>query len=108
MAYHAFDYFSNIEESEENKNAKEAMMKNILECTENATEKQYHTLFQFIKSPEDELAKYIPNTIINSFLDYLYASQRDDGGWNDEHGLEYWQPYVTIQILCALKNFGRI
>lgn len=108
MAYHAFDYYSNVEESKETKKAKKAMMKNILECAENAKEKQYHTLFQFIKSPEDELSKFIPNTIIDKFLDYLYTSQRDDGGWNDEHGLIYWQPYVTIQILCALKNFGRI
>jgi hypothetical protein len=108
MAYHAFDYYSSIEESEKYYNAKQAMMRNILECAENATEKQYHTLFQFMKSRTDELYKYIPNNITDSFLDYLSMSQRDDGGWEDEHGLIYWQPYVTIQILCALKNFGII
>ncbi len=108
MAYHAFDYYSSFEDSDEYAIEKNAMMRNIKECAENATEKQYHTLFQFIKSPMDELAKFLPGTMLDSFLDYLYKSQRDDGGWNDEHGLEYWQPYVTIQILCALKNFGRI
>ncbi|MHB1394286.1 MAG: hypothetical protein ACYCYE_14685 [Clostridia bacterium] len=108
MAYHAFDYYSNIGESEETIGAESAMAANIIECVESAKESQYHTLFHFIKSPDDKLAKLIPNSYVGKFLDYLQAAQREDGGWNDEHGLEYWQPYITIEILCALRNFGRI
>lgn len=108
MAYHAFDYYSNIGESEETTGAESAMAANIIKCIERAEENQYHTLFHFIKSPEDKLAKLIPAPYIDKFLDYLQGAQREDGGWNDEHGLVYWQPYITIEILCALRNFGRI
>ena len=108
MAYHAFDYYTNIGENEVTIGAESAVAKNIIQCVENAKESQYHTLFHFIKSPDDKLAKVIPNSYIDKFLDHLQAAQREDGGWNDEHGLEYWQPYITIEILCALRNFGRI
>jgi hypothetical protein len=106
MAYHAFDYYSNIEE--EIKGAYTATVKNIVECAQVATPNQYHTLFHFIKSPEDKLAKKMPIGLIDRFLDYMEAGQREDGGWEDEHDLKYWQPYITIEIMCALRNFRRI
>lgn len=108
MCYHANDYYFNISSHEFNKKCKEATIKNIIECAEKTTENQYHTLFHFVKSRDSELANAIPDGIIDKFIDYLHRSQREDGGWDDEHGLKYWQPYTTIQILCALRNFNKI
>ncbi|WP_391573805.1 prenyltransferase/squalene oxidase repeat-containing protein [Cohnella sp.] len=108
MAYHAHDYFLNLEDTPENRPFIEATIDNIIECAKNATEKNYFTLFQFANSPDTKIAKAMPKALINKFLDYLESSQREDGGWNDEHGLKHWQPYNTTFILSVLKNYGRL
>jgi len=108
MAYHAFDYYMNIEESLTSKPYKEATIQNIIECAGKAEQKKYFTFFQFANSPETEIAKAVPQDLLKKFLDYLESAQREDGGWDDEHSLKHWQPYMTTFIVFVLKNYGRL
>ncbi len=108
MAYHAFDYFCNAPETPFNRECKQATLQNIIQCVKTANEKQYFTLFHYITDPAAELVQALPGGMVERFLDYLEGAQREDGGWDDEHGLKYWQPYNTILILKALRNFGRV
>jgi hypothetical protein len=108
MAYHAHDYYLNLDDSPENIPYKETTVNNIINCAKNAAEKNYFTLFQFAGSPNTDVARALPQELINKFLDHLESSQREDGGWNDEHGLKHWQPYFTIVILRVLRNYGRL
>jgi hypothetical protein len=64
--------------------------------------------FQFANGPDSIVARNAPTGLVDHILDYLEGSQRDDGGWDDEHGLLYWQPYFSTIILLALKRFRRI
>ncbi|KMJ58315.1 hypothetical protein AB685_10425 [Bacillus sp. LL01] len=108
MNYHAVDYYTNVEQTEENLALKEAAIKQVIKCAEAVPEKQYFTFFQFAPMPDSAVAKATPKPLMEKFLNYLEASQREDGGWDDEHGLSYWQPYFTIVILNALRNYGRL
>jgi hypothetical protein len=108
MAYHAHDYYLNLEDTPDNKPYKEATISNIMDCAKDSVEKNYFTLFHYASSPNTEVAKAMPQALIKKFLDYLEISQREDGGWDDEHGLKHWQPYFTIFILNVLKNYGRL
>lgn len=108
MAYHAFDYYMNLEESLTSKPLKEATIHNIIGCAGKAEQKKYFTFFQFANSPETEIAQAVPQDLLKKFLDYLESSQREDGGWDDEHGLKHWQPYMTTFIVLVLKNYGRL
>lgn len=76
MAYHAHDYYLNLEDTPENRPFIEATIDNILKCAQNATD--------------------------------LETSQREDGGWSDEHDLKHWQAYHTIFTLSVLRNYGRL
>jgi hypothetical protein len=64
--------------------------------------------FQFAAGPESPVARDAPHGLVDRLLDHLGSSQREDGGWDDEHGLVYWQPYFSTVILLALKRFGRV
>jgi hypothetical protein len=108
MAYHAHDYFMNIPETPETKPLKEATIENIIKCAEQTELKKMFPLFHFAPAPDTELAKALPDELIEKVLDYLASSQREDGGWEDEHGLKYWQSYFTITVLQTLKNYGRL
>jgi hypothetical protein len=48
----------------------------------------------------------MPKDLLNELLNVLETSQREDGGWNDEHGLKHWQAYHTIFTLSVLRNYG--
>jgi hypothetical protein len=108
MNYHAYDYFFNTEDTKGTETLLEATINQIIACTENAPTKQYSTFFQFSPSPQAVLAKRIGEERLEKMLTYLENSQREDGGWDDEHGLTYWQPYLTVRILYILKQFGRL
>jgi hypothetical protein len=108
MAYHGHDYFFNIDDFPDLDAHRQATMENIIACAQNASEKQYYTLFQFATTPDSPVARAMPPQVIERFLDTLYASQRDDGGWDDENGLSQWRPYVTIITLLALRRYERI
>lgn len=107
-AYHAYDYYLNLGDTPENRPYIEATIENIIECASKATKKNYFTLFQFASTPDTEVAKAMPEQLLNKFLNHLESSQREDGGFDDEHGLKHWQPYFSTFILLVLKNYGRL
>ena len=112
MAYHAYDYFMNVRTFPNLEEHRQAVLKNIRACAEEQARKneskKYYTLFSFAPSPASEVAQAIPMNLIEQYLDHIEASQREDGGWDDEHDLPYWQPYASIMSLLALKNFNRL
>ncbi len=111
MAYHAHDYFMNIEDFPDLNTYRQAVVDNIIQCAaaniENQDFLKARAIFRFAAAPSTELAKAVPSSILEQLLDHLEASQRDDGGWDDEHGLFYWQPYHSTKALLTLKNFNR-
>ncbi|GIK66964.1 MAG: hypothetical protein BroJett018_47580 [Chloroflexota bacterium] len=108
MAYHAHDYFMNVTDFPNLTELRQATIENIITCAEAAPEKQYFVLFQFAPTPDAPIASHLPEALVKRNLDYLMEAQRDDGGWDDEHGLRHWQPYMSMVALCALKNWGRL
>ena len=112
MAYYSFDYFMNIEDFDDVEKYREATALNINACAL-AHEKEgefnkLFPLFQFVDGPNSRIIKHLDAGLVDRVLDYLENSQREDGGWEDEHGLKHWQPYLSTVILLALKRFGRV
>jgi hypothetical protein len=107
MAYHAFDYFMNVADFPAIDDLRAATIRNIATCAEKMPEQQFYVLAQFAPTPESPVAQAIP-ALTRRTLDFLRESQQDDGGWNDEHGLPQWRPYVTILALRALTRHGRL
>jgi hypothetical protein len=112
MAYHAFDYFFNENNFPELKKYQEVTLDNIYQTAlaheEKGETQKLFPFFQFATGPESIVAKKAPEGLIDRILDHLEGAQREDGGWDDEHNLDYWQPYFSTVILLALKRFGRI
>jgi hypothetical protein len=108
MCYRPLDYFMNIETLPDLEIHRQAAIETMISLAENAPETQYSVLFQFASSPDARIAQGIPQTLIQRNLDYLEASQQDHGGWNDEHNLDQWKPYVTIHVLRTLQQYGRL
>jgi len=112
MAYHAYDYFFNVDDFPQLEKYQEAIGENIYACAlGHEAEGEMNKLFpffQFASGPESTVAKNAPAGLIDRILDHLGSSQREDGGWDDEHGLVYWQPYFSTVVLLALKRFGRV
>jgi hypothetical protein len=106
MAYHAYDYFMNTADVPDIEAHRAATIENIIACAAKAPEKQYYTLFRFAPTPDSPVARALAPDLLQRFVDYLTATQQDDGGWNDEHGLAQWRPYVTVTNLLALRHFG--
>jgi len=112
MAYHPFDYFMNEDDFPKIYNFREATLENIYQTTLNHEARgEIHKLFpffQFASGPDSVVAQNAPEGLVDRILDHLESAQREDGGWDDEHGLDYWQPYFSTIILLALKRFGRL
>lgn len=112
MAYHSFDYFLNEDQFPAIEIFREATLENIFRSALDHEKKgeihKLFPLFQFADGPESLVAREAPAGLIERALDHLQESQREDGGWDDEHGLAYWQPYFSTIILLALKRFGRV
>lgn len=106
MAYHAYDYYMNVDDFPDVEQYRAATVENIRTCAKNAPEKQWPVLLNFAP-PNGRVASAMP-TLVTRSLDYLMASQRDDGGWSDEHDLIHWQPMTTITALHQLQRHGRI
>lgn len=107
MAYHAFDYFMNVDDFPDVESYRNATIENIRECATNAPEIQYPALLAFAVTPASPVTQAMPELVDRS-LDYLLETQEDDGRWRDEHNLEYWQPLTTIGALRALQRHGRL
>ena len=115
MAYHPFDYYMNVSEFPgpiDLSQYREATLENIYACAlaheKSGEMHKLFTFFQFAHGPDSVVAQNAPAGLVDRILDYLQATQRDDGGWDDEHGLAYWQPYFSTVVLLALKRFGRL
>jgi hypothetical protein len=112
MAYHAFDYFFNEDQFLGLEEYRDAVLKNIYKTTlaheEQGELNKLFPFFHFASGPDSAVALHAPDGLVNRILDHLENSQREDGGWDDEHGLPYWQPYYSTVILLALKRFGRV
>jgi hypothetical protein len=108
MCYHAHDYFVNVGDFPDVDQYRRATLETIIRLAEAAPPHQYFVLFQFAQTPEAAEMKGIPRSLVNRNLDFLESAQREDGGWDDEHGLVQWQSFVTILTLLALWRFGRL
>lgn len=112
MAYHAFDYYFNVKDFPDLEKYQAATLENIYTCTlgheEQGEMNKLFPFFQFAGDLESPVVKEAPEGMVDQILDHLESSQREDGGWDDEHGLAYWQPYISTVILLALKRFGRL
>ena len=112
MAYHSHDYFLNEDNFPDLEVFRKATLENIYQTAlaheEQGENNKLFPFFQFAAGPESVVAQNAPEGLIDRLLDQLESSQREDGGWDDEHGLPYWQPYFSTVILLALKRFGRI
>ena len=112
MAYHPFDYYMHVDDFPDVDAYRAATMENIYACALAHERKgELHKLFaifQFAPGPDSPVAQHAPTGLIDRVLDHLQATQREDGGWDDEHGLAYWQPYFSTVVLLALQRFGRL
>lgn len=112
MAYHAFDYFMNEDDFPDIAKYRVATLENIYQTTlaheERGEMNKLFPFFQLADGPDSVVVQNAPNGLVDRILDHLENAQREDGGWDDEHGLAYWQPYFSTVILLALKRFGRI
>jgi hypothetical protein len=112
MGYHAFDYFFNEDDFPDIEKFRSATLENIyrtaLDHEKNGERNKLFPFFQFASGPDSVVARKAPAGLVDRILDYLEKNQRDDGGWDDEHGLPNWQPYFSTLVLLALKRFGRV
>jgi len=63
--------------------------------------------FEYIRSPRTFAGENIPAEIISNRLDLLLAEQADDGGWPSPYGA-HWRPWITVNNLLVLREFGRL
>lgn len=112
MCYRPFDFYFNIPAFDDIEDYQEAVLANMNACLklhiEKGEMKKLFPLFQFIHSPNSPLLEAIDQSLVEQTLDYYASTQREDGGWDDEHGLKYWQPYFSTLVLLGLKRFNRI
>ena len=112
MAYHPHDYFLNEDSFPDLEEYQSAALENIYNCAlgheERGEMNKLFPFFQFAARPESRVVREAPSGLVDRILDHLESSQREDGGWEDEHGLPYWQPYFSTIILLALKRFNRL
>lgn len=107
MAYHAFDFFFAVDELPDLQRFREATIDNILACAKAAPENQYDSLFVFAPTPDSLIAGALPAGLTDRFLDVLSNAQQAEGHWLDQHNLPQWYPMTTINVLLALKRYGR-
>ena len=105
MAYHAYDYFTNVTGFPDLEAHRAATIENIERTTQSHRNKgefnKLFPLFQFAPTPSTPVAKNTHDDLISFVLDHLESTQRDDGAWDDEHGLAHWQPYFSTIVLLA-------
>ena len=112
MAYHPFDYYFNEDDFPSLDDLRSATLENIyttaLAHEQQGESNKLFSFFHYANDPDSPVARNAPAGLVNRILDHLEQSQREDGGWDDEHDLAYWQPYFSTIILLALKRFRRI
>ncbi len=63
--------------------------------------------FQYVRSPETQVARMLPAALIEERLDRLAAEQMEDGGWPSPYA-DHWRGPITMQNLLFLRAFGRL
>lgn len=107
MAYHAVDFFFAIDDFPRLDEYRRATVDNVIACAKKAPESQYDSLFAFAPEPDAPIAKALPAGLVTRFLDHLESAQGEDGSWVDQHNLPQWYPMTTINVLLALRRWGR-
>ena len=107
MAYHAFDFFFVVDDLPKLADFQQATVDNIVACAIAAPENQYDSLFAFAPAPDSMIARALPDGLLDRCLDSLADAQQDEGHWLDQHNLPQWYPMTTINVLLALKRYGR-
>lgn len=108
MAYHAFDFFFAIDDFPDLARYRESTVDNIVACALKAPESQFDSIFSFAPSPDSLIANALPDGFLSRCLDALAASQQEEGHWLDQHKLPQWYPMTTINVLLALRRYGRL
>ena len=107
MAYHAVDFFFAIDDFPNLDALREATIENVVRCAESVPEDQYHSVFSFAPKPDSPIAKALPTGLLDKCLGSLENAQQEDGCWLDQHNLPQWYPATTINVLLALRRYGR-
>ncbi len=107
MAYHVVDFFFAVDDFPDLQRYRAATIDNVLACAQAAPAKQYDSLFVFAPQPDSIIAKALPGDLLERYLDALESAQTDDGAWIDQHNLRQWWPMTTINVLLALRRYGR-
>ncbi len=108
MAYHAADFFFAVDDLPGLDRLRQATIDNVVACALAAPENQAHSLFAFAATPDSLFAQALPEGFIDRCLDLLLTSQQEQGHWRDQHDLPQWFPMTTINVLLALRRFGRL
>ena len=108
MAYHAHDFFFAIDDLPGLRRFRQATIDNIVACALAAPESQFDSVFTFAPTPDSLIASALPASFIDRCLDVLENGQQEDGHWVDQHNLPQWYPMTTINVLLALRRYGRI
>jgi hypothetical protein len=104
-AYHAYDYFTHVEDFPSVDIYRKAIIDNIIALAEAAPPEQYYQFFLFAPSPDSLLARATPPKLLKRMLNTLQSTQQDDGAWHDQHNLPHWYSWTTLVVLNALKNY---
>ena len=107
MAYHAFDFFFAVDELPDLEQFRQATIDNIVACAEAAPPSQYDSLFVFAPNRDSMIARALPGGLLDRFLDHLSNAQQEEGHWRDQHNLPQWYSMTTINVLLALRRYGR-
>lgn len=108
MAYHAFDFFFAVDDFPNLPRFRQATIDNVVACAVAAPENQFDSVFTFAPTPKSPIAKELPAGFIDRCLDRLSESQQKEGHWVDQHNLPQWFPITTINVLLALRRYGRV
>ena len=108
MAYHAFDFFFAVDDLPGLPRFRQATIDNIVTCALAAPDKQLDTVFAFAPRPDSAIAQALPADFIERCLNVLENSQQEEGHWLDQHDLPQWYPMTTINVLLALRRYGRL
>ncbi len=107
-AYHAVNYFFNIDQYPDLAKYQDATVDNIRTLLEARPDKGSEALFQLAPFPDSLIMLALPDELIQRELDRLLDTYLDNGGWHDEHNLPHWYVGATIANLTTLQRHERI
>jgi hypothetical protein len=106
MAYHAYDYYTHVEDFPNVEVYRRAAVDNVIALAEAAPPAQVYQYFLLAPVPTSPLAQATPPALRKRLLDALAAGQQGDGAWHDQHGLAHWYSWTTMVAMLALRSYG--